>query len=175
MKLVVGLGNPGKKYKETRHNIGFSIVDNYLGEVEWKEKFNSLFCEKKHLREKILFIKPMSFMNLSGQPIKQFIDYYKINIDDILVIQDDIDIEVGKYKTKRNSSSGGHNGINSIIECLNSDKFWRLKIGVSKPNQEDVIDYVLQKFSRKDKKTILELQSEFDLIIENFINDKLSK
>lgn len=172
MKAVIGLGNPGKKYNGTRHNIGFDVIDRYLGFVKWNENNDSLIYEKIIDGNKIIFIKPLLYMNLSGKVVKRIVDFYKINIDDILVIQDDIDIEIGKYKIKNNSSSGGHNGINSIIECLNTKKFMRLKIGVSKVEKINIINYVLGKFSTTEKDKIINLQKEFNVIIDNFINNK---
>lgn len=172
MKIIVGLGNPGRKYTGTRHNVGFDVVDRYLGMVKWQEKQNFLSFEKTVEQEKVIFVKPQTYMNLSGQVVKKTVDYYKIEIKDIFIIQDDIDIEVGKYKLKKNSSSGGHNGINSIIECLSTEEFYRLKVGISKVEKTDIINHVLGKFSKKEKGIILNLQKEFNEIIDNFIDNK---
>lgn len=149
MKLIVGLGNPGKEYESTRHNIGFMIIDKYLGNIKYKEKFNGLYYEKD-MDEKVIFLKPQTFMNNSGLCVKKFVDYYKINPENILVIHDDLDLEVGKIKYKINSSSGGHNGIKSIINNLRTQNFIRLKIGISNTNKDQIIDYVLGKFSKKE-------------------------
>ena len=111
MKLVVGLGNPGNEYKNTRHNVGYIVVDNYLGSVLWQKKFQGLIYKKNNT----IFLKPTTYMNLSGISVKKVIDYYKIPIDNILIIHDDLDLPLGKYKIKFNSSSGGHNGIKSLI------------------------------------------------------------
>ena len=131
MKLIVGLGNPGKSYENTRHNIGFMIIDHFANTTNWKNKWSALYTEIIINNEKVLLIKPQTFMNLSGNALIEFANFYKINLEDILVIQDDLDLEVGKYRLKINSSSGGHNGIKSIIERLGSNSFARLKIGIS--------------------------------------------
>ena len=105
MKLIVGLGNPGKDYKNTRHNVGFFVIDNYLNTNDWKEKFNALYHETRINGEKVLFIKPLTFMNLSGDAVVKFVDYYNVNIDSILVIHDDLDLQFSTYKLKKNSSA----------------------------------------------------------------------
>ena len=167
MKLVVGLGNPGKEYDNTRHNIGFMLIDKYLGDVKYKDKFNGLFYEING-KEKVIFVKPQTYMNNSGECVVKFANYYNIKPEDILVIQDDLDINVGKYKFKINSSSGGHNGIKSIINNLGTDSFFRLKIGISNTRKNDVIDFVLGKFSKEEMNSI-----DFDELIkaiDDFIN-----
>ena len=103
MKLIVGLGNPGKEYENTRHNIGFMVLDYYADNNNWKEKWNSLYTELNMNGEKILLIKPLTYMNLSGHAVIQFINFYKIELKDILIIQDDLDLAVGKYRLKTNS------------------------------------------------------------------------
>lgn len=167
MKLIVGLGNPGKEYVNTRHNIGFMLIDKYLGDVKFKEKFNGLYYETSSL-DKVIFLKPQTFMNNSGECVVKFANYYNIKPEDILVIQDDLDINVGRYKFKINSSSGGHNGIKSIINNLGTDSFFRLKIGISNTRKNDVIDFVLGKFSKEEMNSI-----DFDELIkaiDDFIN-----
>ena len=149
MKLIVGLGNPDKKYENTRHNIGFMIVDNFLGNVKYKKKFNGLYYETIINNQKVIFLKPQTYMNNSGLSVIEFVNYYDINNEDIMVIQDDLDIDLGKIRFKINSSSGGHNGIKSIINCLNSDSFFRMKIGINSENRFDTIDFVLSDFSKE--------------------------
>ncbi len=168
MKLIVGLGNPGKEYINTRHNVGFMVLDNYLQDVKWSEKFNGLYYSTMIKNEKVIFLKPLSFMNLSGDVVKKYVDYYNIDLKDILIIQDDLDLDIGIYRVKYDSSSGGHNGIKSIINRLNSQKFLRLKVGISK-NKENIIDYVLSSFSRKDLKVIEDMYSTLNKIIEDFL------
>lgn len=168
MKLIVGLGNPEKKYDNTRHNIGFMVLDNYLGKVDYKSKFNGLYYEKNINNEKVIFLKPQTYMNNSGLSVFEFVNFYKISFKNILIIQDDLDLDVGMIKFKFNSSSGGHNGIKSIINCLGSQEFSRLKIGINNEYKKDTIDFVLSKFSKKDIEKL-----DFDRI-NSAINDFLS-
>ncbi len=175
MKLVVGLGNPGKEYQETRHNVGFMILDNYLGTNDWKEKFNALYLEKRVSGEKVIFVKPLTFMNLSGDAVVKYVNYYDIDIDDILIIHDDLDLNFGTYKLKKDSSAGGHNGIKSIINRLGTQKFSRLKIGVSNNKNIDTKDYVLGRFGKKEMEEFKSMQSTFNEIIESFINFGIDK
>lgn len=168
MKLVVGLGNPGKEYNLTRHNVGFIILDKYLGDINWSSKFNGLYYEKNINNEKVIFVKPQSYMNLSGNVVQKFINFYKIDTKDLLVIHDDLDLPVGKFRIKINSSSGGHNGIKDIISCLNTNEFVRLKIGISQNRNIDTKDYVLGKFSKSDLEIIDKNNNAYKEIIENF-------
>ena len=155
MKLIVGLGNPGKKYNNTRHNSGFMAIDNYIrkNNLIEKSKFNGIYSEIMINNEKIILLKPQTYMNLSGSCVIQFVNYYNINIEDIYVIYDDVDYEIGKFKIKRNGSSGGHNGIKSIINNLKTENIKRIKIGISK-NTIPLEDYVLKKFSKEEKNRI---------------------
>ena len=154
MKLIVGLGNPGKDYVNTRHNIGFMVIDNYLGDVKFKEKFNGLFYEKNYLGDKVIFLKPQTYMNNSGECVSKFIKYYDIKLKDVLIIHDDLDLNIGVIKFKINSNSGGHNGIKSIISHLGNNGFFRMKFGIMNDSKNDVIDFVLGKFSKKDLESI---------------------
>jgi PTH1 family peptidyl-tRNA hydrolase len=158
MKLIVGLGNPGKEYENTRHNIGFMAIDNYvklhnLG--DFKEKFNGLFLKYQLGDEQVILVKPLSFMNLSGEVVRKYCNYYKINPDDILIIQDDLDMPVGKIKLKLGGSSGGHNGIKDITNKLGNENYKHLKIGIANNKDMDTKDYVLGKFKDDDKKEIM--------------------
>ena len=170
MKVIVGLGNPGKEYENTRHNAGFIVVDNYLGNVSWKEEHKALISESRINGEKVLFVKPLTFMNNSGDSIKEILSYYKLSSDDLLVIQDDIALSLGKWRIKYESSDGGHNGIKSIINNLGTNKFWRLKIGLAKENENiDTVSYVL---GRLTKKEIDQMNSDFNSyfqVIDSFI------
>jgi len=175
MKLIVGLGNPDKEYDKTRHNVGFMVIDNYLGSVNWSNKFNALYCEKVINGEKIIFVKPLTYMNNSGNAVGEFVRYFNIDNKDILVIQDDLDLNVGDYKLKMHSSSGGHNGIKSIIASLSNQDFPRLKVGIGSVKKDEVIDYVLGKFSKSELEVLNELFNTFDKIINSFINEGIDK
>ena len=170
MKLVVGLGNVGKEYDNTRHNIGFKILDNYLENVNWKEKKHYLYFQNVINGNDVIYIKPTTFMNLSGIAVKEIVNFYKIDYEDILVIQDDLDLDIGKFKVKRNSSSGGHNGIKSIINELNTDKFYRLKIGIGKSETIPADKYVLSKISEEENNALFNNINKYKNIISTFIN-----
>ena len=175
MKLVVGLGNPGKEYDKTRHNIGFMVLDDYLGNVKWSNKFNALNYESVINQEKVLFIKPLTYMNNSGKAVGEFVRYFNIDMKDILVIQDDLDLNVGDYKLKCHSSSGGHNGIKSIISSLGNQDFSRLKVGIGSVKKDQVIDYVLGKFSKIELQTLNSEFITFGKIIDSFISVGIDK
>ena len=170
MKLVVGLGNKGREYENTRHNMGFMLVDRYLQYKnitdKFKEKFNAMYIETTINNEKVIFIKPMTYMNNSGIAVRAFVDFYKLNSEDILVISDDLDLDLGKFRLRRNGSSGGHNGLKSIISHLGTDNFKRLRIGISN-DKDDVINYVLSKFSKKE---LNEIDTMFDTLV-NVLDD----
>lgn len=175
MKLIVGLGNPGKEYQNTRHNVGFIILDNFLNTSDWKEKFNALYYESRFNGDKVLFVKPLTFMNLSGDAVVKFVNYYDIDINDILVIHDDLDLPFGSYKLKKDSSAGGHNGIKSIINRLGTQSFSRLKVGVSNNKNIDTKDYVLGSFGKNEKDVLDSNQKIFNEIIESFINNGIER
>lgn len=175
MKLIVGLGNPGKEYENTRHNVGFIVLDHYLDTNDWKEKFKGMYHEERINGEKVIFVKPLTFMNLSGDSVVQYVNYFDVNIDDILVIHDDMDIEFGNYKLKKNSSDGGHNGIKSIINRLGTNSFARLKVGVSHDKSMDTKDYVLGKFSKSDLEKFGNMQETFNKIINCFIKEGIER
>lgn len=176
MKVIVGLGNPGKDYDLTRHNAGFYVLDKYLGDVKWKSfKQNALIFEKNVDGEKIIFVKPLTFMNNSGEAIRDILSYYKCFIDDLLVIQDDIALQLGKSRIKYESSDGGHNGIKSIIKHLGTNKFLRLKIGLAKENEVDTIDYVLGKLTKKELNQIDKDLDYYFNVIDLFISYGLEK
>lgn len=172
MRLVVGLGNVGSAYENTRHNVGFMYLDYLCGSSNFvvNKKFNAMEYITKILGEKVVFIKPMTFMNLSGEAVIKYINYYKIEIDDVLIIQDDLDISLGRKKLLFNHGAGGHNGIKNIILNLNSSSFLRLKIGISKVDKKDTIDYVLGKFGSDE---LLVLKNVFDSL-NSFILDYVS-
>lgn len=173
MKLIVGLGNPGKEYANTRHNVGFQIVDSYVKDSSWIKEKNYLKCSLIHNSEKVLIIKPTTFMNLSGLAVRSIVDFYKINPTDILVIHDDLDLPSGVYRLKSKSSSGGHNGIKSIIECINTDNFARLKIGIGRSDRINTKNYVLSKLSSEELDYLN--NEKFHQIINSFIDRGIEK
>ncbi len=175
MKLIVGLGNPEKSYDNTRHNVGFRVVDNFLGSVSWQEKFHGLVYKTNINNETVCFLKPTTYMNLSGQAVREIVDYYNIDVQDILIIQDDLDEPFGEYKLKMRSGHGGHNGIKSIINMLGTDAFPRLKIGIGSVQKDEVIDYVLGKFSKDEQKALDSMSDTFNEIIDSFIKNGIER
>lgn len=171
MKLIVGLGNPGKEYVNTRHNIGFQFLDYIVskkGEKFSKEKFHAQYVEMMFHNEKVLLIKPLSYMNLSGSVVSQFVSFYKIALEDILVIQDDLDMHFGRIKIVFDSSSGGHNGIKDIERCLGSRKYARLKIGIAHDKSMDTKDYVLGSFCKDEQDKLSQIHRDLENVIDDF-------
>ncbi len=155
MKVIVGLGNPGGQYAETRHNIGFVVVDSLAEELklEYRSKFQGLLGEGKLDGEKIFLLKPQTYMNLSGRSVRELANFMKIPVGDILTIHDDMDLPFGKMRLRSSGSPGGHNGIRSIIGELGTEEFWRLKIGVGRPPHNwDPARYVLAPFVPEELK-----------------------
>lgn len=172
MKLIVGLGNTGKEYENTRHNIGFIFIDNFaksLGVTIEKEKFNGLYTQVTINDEKVILLKPLSFMNLSGEVVRKYVDFFKIDINDILIINDDLDLTFGRIRLRPSGSSGGHNGLKNIALHLNSENFKRLKIGISNDKSIDTKDYVLGKFSKEEKETLDNLKETVNNILNDFL------
>lgn len=154
MKIIFGLGNPGKKYEKTKHNIGFAVVDELakeLGVSFNQTKFKSIYAEGRIGREKIILIKPQTMMNLSGEAVQPWLNFYKLDAEDFLVIYDDMDLEVGKIRLRLQGGSGGHNGIKSIIQHLGGPKFNRLRVGIGRPYpKQGVISHVLSSFAKEE-------------------------
>lgn len=181
MKLIVGLGNPGKEYDKTRHNIGFYYLDLFAQKYNctFKEKFNGLYAKFKIDTSEVILLKPLTFMNLSGECVIKFVNYYKIIPEDIIVLHDDLDLEIGRIKLKANGSSGGHNGIKNIILNLKDENFKRLKIGISKNSMIDTKDYVLGRFSEEEIKIIKNNENKVINILNDYFkipfNDLMSK
>ncbi len=158
MKVVVGLGNPGLEYENTRHNSGFIAIDNISKKMQIevnKKKFNALVGEGNYNGEKLILVKPQTYMNLSGESVKQIVDFYKLNLSDLIVIYDDIDLKLGNIRIKPSGSPGTHNGMRNITSLLGSEEFIRVRIGIGKPPEYiTLMDYVLMKFSKEEKEII---------------------
>jgi PTH1 family peptidyl-tRNA hydrolase len=158
MKLVVGLGNPGKRYDGTRHNVGFAVVDRLAaapGVGGFQDRFEAEVAEWREDAEKILLMKPQSFMNLSGKAVREAVDFYQIDLADVLVICDDMALPLGKLRFRARGTHGGHNGLRDIQQHLGTTQYSRLRIGVDVPEGErDAIDHVLGKFKPSEKPAI---------------------
>ena len=171
MKLIVGLGNKGNEYNNTRHNVGFMVIDNYINKnnLTLKSKLDGLYAETIINGEKVIFLKPQNYINLSGDVISKYIKYFKIDIKDILVIHDDMDLEIGTFKIRYKGGSAGHNGLKNIESNLKTNEYKRIKIGISK-NNIDKIDYVLGKFNSLELSKINKVIDITYNIIEDFVS-----
>lgn len=160
MKLIVGLGNIGKEYEATRHNIGFMVIDELArrwGVSTWKNDRSAL-CGEYRAREKVLLLKPTTYMNLSGVAVGAYANFFNVDPEDIAVVQDDLDLPVGQMRVRRKGSAGGHNGIKSVQEHLGTGEFPRFKIGIGHPSHTNqaVINHVLQRFSSSEQQLVSE-------------------
>lgn len=169
MKLIIGLGNPGKPYEHTRHNIGFDIIDalaNKWGAPLNQSKFNGMYATIHRPEGKVMLLKPLTYMNLSGECVRPMMDYFNIDVEDVIVIYDDLDLETGKLRLRQKGSAGGHNGIKSLIQHLGTQEFNRIRVGVSRPPAGvKVADYVLSKFSKEDEPIVQEaIQKSCDAV-----------
>lgn len=173
MKLIVGLGNPGINYKNTRHNLGFIVIDNFLKKhnlILDKSKFSGYYKIANFGDQKYIIAKPYTYMNLSGEFVSKISSYFKIEPKDILIISDDKDQNLGEFKLKNNGSAGGHNGLKNIILNLNSDEFNRLKIGIGPFKKEyNLVNYVLNSFSKEELEILEKNFSLYTNIIDDYI------
>ncbi len=157
MKLIVGLGNPGKKYEHTRHNMGFDVIDCFsdLAKIDIdKEAFKGMVGRGRVFDEDVYLLKPLTYMNLSGESVREIVSYFKIPLEDIIVIYDDMALEPGKIRLRLSGSSGGHKGMQNIIDNLSSQDIKRIRIGIGEPTF-DTIDYVLSK-PLKDERPLID-------------------
>lgn len=181
MFLIVGLGNPGREYENTRHNIGFAAIDiiaeKYNIDVN-RTKFKGEYGEGFINGNKVILLKPYTFMNLSGESVREAIDFYKLTEEEVLIIYDDISLEVGRLRIREKGSAGGHNGIKSIINHMGTDVFTRIKIGVGAP-KGDLVNHVLGKFSKEEvnilKQTLDVVAKATEDIISNGAKDAMNK
>lgn len=184
MYLVAGLGNPGTQYDMTRHNIGFHVIDyiaDEYGVSVKKLKFKGLYGEINIGGEKVLLLKPQTYMNLSGESIRDFASFFKIPVENIIVINDDIYLDSGKVRIRKSGSAGGHNGLKSIIYQLNSDVFPRIRLGVNSALRErqDLADFVLSRFSKEEipvlEEAIIRAKKAVEEIVKNNIDSAMNK
>lgn len=158
MKMIVGLGNPGNEYAGTRHNVGWMLVDalaEHLGINEWRSRENGMVAEGRIGSEKILLVKPLTYMNNSGECVGPLMRWYKLEPEDIMAAHDDMDIPMGTIRIRKKGSAGGHNGIKSLLSHIGSENFGRLRIGIGRPQPGwSVINHVLAKFNDQEQKEI---------------------
>ena len=175
--LIAGLGNPGDKYKNNRHNIGFQIINTYLtyfSQNKFVDKFDSEYTSINFRENKLHLLKPKTFMNESGKAINKCISFFKIPLENLIVIYDEMDLSTGNVRIKFGGGSAGHNGVNSIISCLGSEKFTRIRIGIGKPiNKEKINSYVLSNFSNNELNLFNEIKTNIKYIIEDIVLEGL--
>ena len=174
-KMIIGLGNPGKKYSTTRHNVGFAVIDNFAEDesLKWREyKDRALISGCSDF----LIMKPTLFMNRSGEAIIPLIKKYELDFEDIIVISDDMDLSLGSIRLRKGGSSGGHNGVQSVIETLGTDEFCRLRIGIGRPPENtDPVDFVLSNFTKKESEDLRPVLSRAADAVSVFIDSGLQK
>lgn len=174
MYLIAGLGNPGTKYEMTRHNIGFHTIDYIADEMGIKVKklkYKALYGEGVINGERVILVKPQTFMNLSGESIAEFVKFFKIPVENVIIISDDISLDTGRIRVRGKGSAGGHNGLKSIIYMLNSDNFPRVRIGVGAPTHADydLADFVLGRFSKEEIPVLEEAIVRADKAVKEII------
>ncbi|WP_018131773.1 aminoacyl-tRNA hydrolase [Effusibacillus pohliae] len=175
MRIVIGLGNPGKEYEGTRHNVGFMVIDelaNALGIDVRKSKCQALYGEGTYQGEKIVLVKPMTYMNLSGQAVRQVLDWYKPDASEWVVVYDDMDLPLGKIRLRVKGGAGGHNGIKSIISCVGTQDFLRIRVGIDRPDPGvTVVDHVLSAFCKEQRPLVEQAIRNAASALQTYIED----
>ncbi len=183
MYLIVGLGNPENEYANTRHNMGFCTINKIAAEFKidmTKTKFNGIYGTGMIEGQKVVLLKPQTYMNLSGDAVKAFWDYYKLDLEDLIIIYDDIDVEKGNIKIRKKGSSGSHNGMKSIVQNLGTEEFTRIRIGIGRPeHSNDMINYVIGKIDEEEQKRLapgIDLAKDATIeIIKNGVDMAMNK
>lgn len=177
MKIIVGLGNPGKKYSDTRHNIGFRVIEALAGRYQVERdisKFDGLIAQLRINNERVLLVKPLTFMNLSGRTVQPLVNFYKIDLDDLMIVYDDMDLAPGTIRIRPGGGTGGHKGLASITANLNSSDFPRMRIGIGRP-PDDTIDWVLGRFSPGETVLMQETKLRAADALETWVREGLDK
>lgn len=175
MKLIVGLGNPGKPYENTKHNIGFNVIDALA--KEWgadlnQVKFKGQYATVHRPEGKVMLLKPLTYMNLSGECVGPMMDYFDIAVEDLIVIYDDLDLETGKLRLRQKGSAGGHNGIKSLIQHVGTQEFNRIRVGVNRPPAGmKVADYVLSKFTKDEQPIVAQATDKCVAALESYLRE----
>ena len=182
MYLIVGLGNPEEEYSNTRHNMGFNVINKLAEEYKIdvnKNKFDALLGTGSIEGEKVILLKPQTYMNLSGKSIIQVVNFYKIPLQNVFVIYDDIDIEPGLIRIRKKGSSGSHNGMKSVVAELNSEDFARIRVGIGKPENNDMINYVIGKIPKEGQEPleegVLKAKQAVGEILKNGLDRAMNK
>lgn len=180
MKVIVGLGNPGPEYRETRHNVGFTVVDELVNRWrvadQWREKFEALQIKTLRGEDGVIIAKPLTFMNRSGQSVAAIAGFYKIEPADVFVIVDEAALPLGRLRARRDGSAGGHNGLKSIIEHLGTTAFPRMRVGVGRgDNRRDLADHVLGRFAASERETVSAAVLRAADAAEMFLSDGIER
>lgn len=173
MKLIVGIGNPGKQYDKTRHNVGFMALDALAAHHNAsfsEKKFNSVYTTIRIKNEKVIIMKPETFVNLSGNAVSSMMQYFNIAQEDILIVYDDLALPLGKIRVRTKGSGGGHNGIKNITSHLKNSEFKQFRIGIGNDDQIDRVNFVLGKFSKSDLKILDDVFVQFESVAEDFVS-----
>ena len=176
MFLIVGLGNPEDDYANTRHNMGFNVINKLSEKYDItvsKSKFKGLYGTGEIEEKKVMLLKPQTFMNLSGESVKEAMDFFKLHPEDILVIYDDIDLEPGTIRIRKSGGPGTHNGMKSVIDNLHSENFSRIRVGIGKPENKDLIKYVLGSISEQDKPKLEEGVKQAAEAVEELLKNNI--
>ncbi|SFI80829.1 aminoacyl-tRNA hydrolase [Planctomicrobium piriforme] len=178
MKIVAGLGNPGRKYSGTRHNVGFEVVSE-LGKrfsaESWRNRFESEATEIQIAGERVLLLAPQTFMNLSGRSIKNAVDFYKSPLSELLVICDDLNLDVGRLRLRASGTAGGQKGLKNTIDQLGTTEFARLRVGIGRPDPgQDTVSFVLQTFTKAERETMIEAVDRAASATETWVRDGLA-
>ena len=182
MYIIVGLGNPGKEYEKTRHNTGFMVIDElakYMGIEVNKKKFKAEIGEGIVTGEKVILVKPQTYMNNSGESIIELVKYYKLDLENLVVIYDDIDLDVGRIRIRKSGSAGTHNGMRSIVDYLNSTAFPRIRVGIGKNQVGDLVNHVLGGFKGEEldvmSESITKASDAVKIIVSDGIDIAMNK
>ena len=180
MKLIVGLGNPGSEYRDTRHNVGFmvadALVERWRVSDQWREKFEALLIKTMVRDESVIVAKPLTFMNLSGQAVSGLAGFYKIEPADVFIVTDDVALPVGRLRARREGGAGGHNGLKSIIQSLATPAFPRMRVGVGRgDNRRDLADHVLGRFDADERDTVSAAVLRAADATEMFLSDGIER
>jgi PTH1 family peptidyl-tRNA hydrolase len=173
MKLVAVLGNPGAQYEHSRHNIAWQMLEklSFYDELDWQNKFKGEFAVHSSSGEKVFFLKPLTYMNRSGESIREITAFFKISIEDILVVHDELELDFGVVGFKRNGGLAGHNGLRSTAASLGTRDFDRLRLGISRPNHSDITSYVLGEFSEEEQAVLPAYLEEAASLLELFLTE----
>ena len=178
MKLFVGLGNPGKKYEHTRHNMGYEVIDLFgdLSQIDVdKEVFHGLMGRGELFDEDVMLFKPTTFMNLSGNAVREVVSYFKIPLEDVFIIYDDMALPPGKIRLRPEGSSGGHKGMQHIIEQLGTEQIQRIRIGIGEPMERDNIDFVLSKPLKEEKELIDQAINDAAMAVKEILKSNFDR